>query len=311
MCTHDAHSTHVGEHHHARIPLTASRRPTRRPTQWRTRWTRRRLLVDFGAAGAGVVLLGACSSDGVSTTADPTTVDSTTGAPPAADVAATDPAPADPQPTESGPTDSAPTANPGAAELQLQHVSLGFVNAFVLARGSEAAIVDTGVAGSGDAILEGLAALSLGPEAVRHVVLTHEHGDHVGGLAELEGDLPSATVYAGAGDIESVRTSRPLDQVGDGDEILGLGVIATPGHTPGSISLFDADTGLLVAGDTINGDGSGGLTGANPDFTADMATAGESIARMAELMPRVAAFGHGGGPVTVDVAAQLLALVGG
>ncbi|MEM8745972.1 MAG: MBL fold metallo-hydrolase [Actinomycetota bacterium] len=303
MCTHTAHSTHIGEHHHARIPLTTSR-SRRRPKPWRTHWTRRRLLVDFGAAGAGVVLLGACSSDGDSTTTG------STSAPPAA--ASTDSAPPDSEPpTDSEPIGSVPTGDPGVPELQLEHVSLGFVNAFVLARGSEAAIVDTGVAGSGDAILEGLAALSLGADAVRHVVLTHEHGDHIGGLAELEGDLRSATVYAGAGDVESVRTSLPLDQVGDGDEILGLGVIATPGHTPGSISLFDTDTGLLVAGDTINGDGSGGLTGANPDFTTDMATAGESIARMAELMPRVAAFGHGGGPVTVDVAAQLLALVAG
>ena len=72
--------------------------------------------------------------------------------------------------------------------------------------------------------------------------------------------------------------------------------------------MFDAETGLVVAGDAINGDGRGGLTGANPDFTPDMGTAGRSVARLAGLMPTTAAFGHGGPPVTEDVAAKLAAL---
>ena len=182
------------------------------------------------------------------------------------------------------------------------------MSAFVLLRGGEAAIVDTGTEGSRDDIFAGLDALGVGPSNVRHVVLTHNHGDHIGGLAGMEADLTGATVYGGPGDIASVRTSLTLTELADGDEVFGMGVIATPGHTPGSISLFDVETGLLVAGDAITGDGSGGLTGANPDFTPDMATAARSIDTLAALMPSIAAFGHGGPPVTEDTAAKLAAV---
>lgn len=193
--------------------------------------------------------------------------------------------------------------------MRLQHVSLGFVSAYVLVRGSEAAVVDTGTADGRDAILAGLDAMSVAPASVRHIVLTHNHGDHIGGLAGLEDDLTGATVHAGAGDIATIQTTLPLMETADGDEIFGMGVIGTPGHTPGSISLFDSASGILVAGDAINGDGAGGLTGPNPDFTADMATALESVGRLAALAPSTAAFGHGGAPVTDDVAAKLGALV--
>jgi glyoxylase-like metal-dependent hydrolase (beta-lactamase superfamily II) len=253
--------------------------------------SRRSFLVDLGAAGVGVVFLGACagSSDGASE----------------ADVSdGTAPAPADADPSD----DDVDTASSDVG-LRLQHVSLGFVSAYVLVRGSEAAIVDTGGSDSRDAILEGLSALSVTGDMVRHVVLTHNHGDHIGGLSGLEADVTNATVHAGAADIGSIRTSLPLSELTDGDDVFGMGVIGTPGHTPGSISLFDVDSGILVAGDAIGGDGNGGLTGANPDFTPDMETATASVARLAELDVRLAAFGHGGPPVDADAMAKLAALV--
>ncbi len=250
----------------------------------------------------GVAILAACSSDSDDGGAESEpTPDTTTAPEPEAEApAATDP-PAD----EPAPADDAPSVD---SELQLQHVSLGFVSAYVLARGSEAAIVDTGTPGSGEAIVEALSALGLAPADVRHIVLTHEHGDHIGGLGDIEPDMGGATVYAGAGDIDAVTTSLALTEVADGDEVFGMGVVATPGHTPGSISLFDVDTGLLIAGDAINGDGAGGLLGPNEQFTSDMTTANDSVATLAALMPTTAAFGHGGPPVTDEVTAQLEAL---
>jgi glyoxylase-like metal-dependent hydrolase (beta-lactamase superfamily II) len=246
-----------------------------------TRLSRRTLLTDLGAAGLGLIVFSACDG-GSSDSSD--------------------------APPSSASTDDEPT--PAAdGTLQLQHVSLGFVSAYVLARGSEAAIVDTGTAGSRDAIFEGLAALSVVPSAVRHIVLTHNHGDHIGGLSELEVELAGATVHAGAADIGAIRSTLTLAELNDGDEVFGMGVIGTPGHTPGSISLFDTGSGILVAGDAINGDGLGGLTGANPDFSSDLDAAAASIAKLADLAPRTAAFGHGGPPVTDDVAARLAALV--
>lgn len=268
------------------------------------RWSRRHLLINTGLGTAGVAVLAACGSD----------ADSDSTSPASAPEAITDEAAGgSTEPEATAPSSDAGSSgdasSPDSSELQLQHVSLGFVSAYVLVRGSEAAIVDTGTSGSGEAISDALDAVGLAPADVRHIILTHDHGDHVGGLGELAGVMTNATVYAGAGDIDSIQTSLDLAEVADGDEVFGMGVVATPGHTPGSISVFDTDTGLVVAGDAINGDNEGGLTGANPDFTPDMGTAGESVAKLAALMPQVAAFGHGGPPVTDDVAAKLAALV--
>ncbi len=246
------------------------------------RLTRRSLITDFGAAGIGVIILGACAGS-----SEPAAV---------------------PQDEDREIPDQDPEQNP-ESQLQLQHVSLGFVSAYVLVRGSEAAVVDTGTSESRDAILAGLDAMSVTPDMVRHIVLTHNHGDHAGGLAGLEADLSGATVYAGAADIGSIQSSLTLSELGDGDEVLGMGVVGTPGHTPGSISLFDTATGILVAGDAINGDDEGGLTGANADFSSDLDAAAASVAKLAALMPTTAAFGHGGPPVTDDVTAKLASLV--
>ncbi len=275
------------------------------------RLSRRALLVDLGAAGLGVTILGACAGSSESGTTAPATDAPAGSEAPPADVTSA------PVATEAAPVDTAvasdgsepPTSESVADdELRFQHVSLGFVSAYVLVRGSEAAIVDTGTADSRDAILEGMAALQVAPSMVRHIVLTHNHGDHVGGLANLEADLSAATVYAGAGDIARIQSSLTLQEVNDGDEVFGMGVIGTPGHTPGSISLFDTDSGLLVAGDALNGDGSGGLTGANADFSQDLDEAARSIEKLAALMPTTVAFGHGGPPVTDDVTAKLASL---
>ena len=250
-----------------------------------------------------MAILAACGSD--STAATTTTTAAPANESETAPADTSDVAEIEDLAEESAPTEEAEFGSTG---LQLQHVSLGFVSAYVLVRGTEAAIVDTGVPGSGDAINAALTDLGLGPTNVRHIVLTHNHGDHVGGLGELEGAMTNATVYAGLGDVDGIRTSLTLSEVGDGDEVFGMGIVNTPGHTVGSISVFDTDTGLLVAGDAINGDGSGGITGANPGFSEDIDEANASVAKMAALMPQVAAFGHGGPPVMEDVTSKLAAI---
>lgn len=251
-----------------------------------------------------MAILAACGADSASTATSTTT----TAATPEAESTE---APAETADVEAPAEESAPAEEGSATSapgLQMQWVELGFVSAYVLVRGSEAAIVDTGVPGSGDAINSALTDLGLAPADVRSIILTHNHGDHVGGLGELEGAMTNATVYAGTGDINSIQTSLNLSEVGDGDEVFGLGIVNTPGHTVGSISVFDTDTGLLVAGDAINGDGSGGITGANEQFSEDLAEATASIGKMAALMPQVAAFGHGGAPVMEDVTSKLAAI---
>jgi glyoxylase-like metal-dependent hydrolase (beta-lactamase superfamily II) len=173
-----------------------------------------------------------------------------------------------------------------------ERVDLGFVSAYVLARGGEAAIVDTGTAGSEDDIAAGLEGIGLGWDAVGHVILTHLHGDHVGSLGAVLDAAADATGYAGAEDLPGISAPRPLVAVADGDDVFGLTIVATPGHTPGSISVLDEAGGILVAGDAL-GTSDGAVQGSNPQFTADMDAAMASVAKLGALRFETLLVGHG------------------
>src|ERR1051326_8899196 len=56
----------------------------------------------------------------------------------------------------------------------------GFVSSYIVVRGSEAAIVDTGVPGSAQRIGEVVQEAGVGWDAVRHLIVTHLHPDHAG-----------------------------------------------------------------------------------------------------------------------------------
>jgi glyoxylase-like metal-dependent hydrolase (beta-lactamase superfamily II) len=259
-------------------------------------WSRRQVLVGLGRGGAAAVVLGsaaACS-------------DGTSGANGTGGATATGPA-GSPSPSGTGPA-AAPSAGggtPPAGSLAWQRVNLGFVSAYVLVRGNEAAVVDTGVEGSADAIGEVLDAAGPGWAGVRHVVLTHHHGDHAGSLGAVLERAASATGYIGAADLEKVTSPRPLTAVEDGDEVFGLTVVGTPGHTAGHVSVLDPETGVLVGGDAMNN--TDGLAGANPRFTEDMDDAAASLRTVAGLDVRTVLFGHGE-PLESDAAAQIRAL---
>jgi glyoxylase-like metal-dependent hydrolase (beta-lactamase superfamily II) len=173
-------------------------------------------------------------------------------------------------------------------------------------------VVDTGTAGSAGQIAAALGALGRSWADVRHVVLTHHHPDHVGSLPEVLDAAPGAAAYAGAADIALIGAPNALRPVGDGDDVFGLQVIDTPGHTPGSISVLDAGIGLLIAGDALNGNDAGtAVLGPNPDFSADLATANASARKLASYRVEAAAFGHGNpvrvgaGPLLQELAASL------
>jgi glyoxylase-like metal-dependent hydrolase (beta-lactamase superfamily II) len=175
---------------------------------------------------------------------------------------------------------------------QALQVNLGFVNAYVLVRGKEAAVVDTGTAGNASKIADVVRTAGLSWDAVHHVLLTHYHPDHIGSVGEVLGAAAKATAYAGAADIPQIKSPRPLKAVGDNDEVFGLRVIATPGHTPGHVCVFDPAGSLLILGDAMNNTGNK-LAGPNPQYTADMAQAHQSVKKLAKLTFQRAVFGHG------------------
>jgi hydroxyacylglutathione hydrolase len=128
----------------------------------------------------------------------------------------------------------------------------------------EAIVVDPG-----DNIDEILRILARHNLRVKAIVITHAHIDHIGGAAQLK-QSTGAPVYMNENDAElrdmlDVQAAwlgmRPperteIDVLAKEGDVLRLGeaefhVIATPGHTQGSISLWIPAENKLVAGDTL------------------------------------------------------------
>jgi glyoxylase-like metal-dependent hydrolase (beta-lactamase superfamily II) len=249
---------------------------------------RRRFLVRWGGGALGVAVLGLTACSRADESGEPASRE---------------------RPEPSGPASSSsdsagtPTAAAGAApELAWSRVDLGFVAAYVLVRGREAAVVDTGVGGSADEIGAVLDEAGPGWVGVRHVVLTHKHPDHAGSLGDVLTRATRATAYAGAADLGDIASPRRLTSVADGDDVFGLQIVASPGHTRGHVAVFDGESGVLVAGDALTN--TDGLAGSNPQFTEDKAAAVDSVRRLAQLRPRMILVGHGE-PVEKNAAAAL------
>ena len=258
---------------------------------------RRTFLADMGRGAFALAIVGLAGC-GPSTLA-------TFSPGPAATPAGSAPDGATSRPTDA-PGGSSPPASAAGGSPAWTRVNLGFVSAYLLVRGGEAALVDTGVAGSAGAIEASLADVGLGWDAVAHVVLTHHHNDHQGSLGEVIQRSPGATAYAGAEDVPSITGASSVTAVGDGEEVFGLRIVTTPGHTAGSISVLDPMAGVLVVGDALRVDGGKpGLPGAQ--FTADMDEAKRSIVKLGALTFETLLPGHGD-PIETGAAALVAEL---
>ncbi|HEY4632606.1 MAG TPA: MBL fold metallo-hydrolase [Candidatus Limnocylindrales bacterium] len=221
--------------------------------------------------------------------------------------------PASPGQTGAGAASTAPGGSTPAGSppggVTWERVNLGFVSAYILVRGGEAAVVDTGTEGSETEIAAALDGVGLGWDAVGHVIVTHRHGDHAGSAAAVLEAAADATGYAGAEDIPAISVPRPLTAVADGEEVFGLRILATPGHTAGHIAVLDEVGGILVAGDAL-GTGGGTVSGSNPQFTDDEAAAAASVAKLGALTFETLLVGHGE-PITSGASALVAALAAG
>jgi metallo-beta-lactamase class B len=103
---------------------------------------------------------------------------------------------------------------------------------------------------SEEEIVGGLKKLGLDPATVKYVIITHAHGDHVGG-AKLMQDRFKSHIVMGGPDWDSIEKSvngypggKPKrDIVADDGQKITLGdtsvtIVTTPGHTPGTLSMI-------------------------------------------------------------------------
>ncbi len=115
------------------------------------------------------------------------------------------------------------------------------------------------------------------------ILVTHRHGDHIGGIAELVARHP-APVYGPSREAAEVVT-HPL---ADGAQLslpeLGIefAVLEVPGHTLGHIGYYRP--GTLFCGDTLFGAGCGRV------FEGTMAQMHASLARLAALPATTAVY---------------------
>ncbi len=161
---------------------------------------------------------------------------------------------------------------------------------------SEMALVDPG-SGDADALAELFAVadlLATMGRRVKTIVVTHHHPDHTGGVAACRERFGAPV----AGHV-ALAPHLKLDLVvGDGDTLAlapGVGewdltVLATPGHTRDSISLWHPRTRSLFCGDLVPG-GPGSVVIDPPD--GDMAGYLGSLERLAALDPRTLFPAHG------------------
>jgi len=128
----------------------------------------------------------------------------------------------------------------------------------------EITVIDTGAGDQMNALVPRLKTLDLDLKNVKQVILTHTHPDHTGGLKELVGTCsPAVLVHEEeAANIETFGLA--ISKLNDGSSITAGGrtlqVIHTPGHTPGSICLYDPKDKILFSGDTVFPEGGFGRT---------------------------------------------------
>ncbi|MDD1645984.1 MAG: MBL fold metallo-hydrolase [Methanomicrobiales archaeon] len=160
------------------------------------------------------------------------------------------------------------------------------------------------------------------------IILTHYHMDHVGNVPALvRATGAQVVIHEGDAPYLSGEKSMPLPSwprsllirmvkpflgwspvrpdilLRDGDTIAGLTCIHTPGHTPGSICLFDPEEKVLFSGDTLLTE-RGRIQGPSERSSARQEEATRSLARIASLDFEILLPGHGE-PVGPEASARL------
>ncbi len=214
-------------------------------------------------------------------------------------------------------------------------------NVYLLVSGTDLTLVDSGLAGEADRIASQVQNAGFDLSGLRTLILTHAHGDHAGSAAELVRRY-RVKVMAYRDEVPYIEKTKPMPTpsifrrifnwmsehmlfrqspckvdrcLEDGERIDvwgGIQVIHTPGHTPGSICLFQPQRRVLFCGDTLFNvnpmTNKEGLQLSLPMVTLDTAQVRKSVRELSALSVDVICFGHGE-PIKAGAGERLQALL--
>jgi glyoxylase-like metal-dependent hydrolase (beta-lactamase superfamily II) len=150
-------------------------------------------------------------------------------------------------------------------------------NTWLIGDDSEVIVVDPG--GDAGAVLEGT-----GEREILAVICTHGHAAHAAAaLAVADRDDSPVALHTGdllawrevhAGEDPDIEMAEGgIFEVAD----VALEVIHTPGHSPGSVSLYCEDLAAVCSGDALTADGPVAHSGEFPDFAGQLSAIGEEL----------------------------------
>jgi glyoxylase-like metal-dependent hydrolase (beta-lactamase superfamily II) len=197
--------------------------------------------------------------------------------------------------------------------------NIGPAPAFLLVSQNGLTLIDTGMLGKTKTLFTQLEENNYALSDLQMIVLTHCHQDHTGGVATLvkrsnarivahQDEIPyilqkrilpaSSTVKKifrwGVDRLFSTHIDHVDMAIKDGDIIDALGglqVIHVPGHTPGSIALYQPERKIMFCGDIIFNERT--ITLPPKIFNVDTAQVQEAARRLVEYPIDIACFGHG------------------
>jgi glyoxylase-like metal-dependent hydrolase (beta-lactamase superfamily II) len=201
-------------------------------------------------------------------------------------------------------------------------------NSYLVLADDGAAVIDTGMPGNENRIIEYVRSAGVEPGKLQHIILTHSDIDHSGSAAKLKA-LTNATLEIHEADAPRLSGEKKLKEVKgavgvlfgimgpfirftpvkadvllkDSDRVLDLTVIHTPGHTDGSISLYREGEAIFV-GDALRTDSAGRPRLPPAAMTANMEQAKDSVRKISTLQYAILLPGHGS-PITQDASKVL------